>query len=174
VNQTNETSFELNSVLRRKSHGTEHLPKDDLWSVCDDKERNTCSETVTFFEHLVQHNDDQTSHHELGDNQEHVSEWHGARISIGSIPDLTDCLTEAENESQSFFETFKGFLVMSRIGSHEPNRLNELDHPSSRNDRRDTELHERASTGSKNNSGPVEGIAGVWSLNSVKWNLRTD
>lgn len=30
VNQTDETALELNSIFRRQSNWTEHLPKDDL------------------------------------------------------------------------------------------------------------------------------------------------
>jgi|688.fasta_scaffold2265921_1 hypothetical protein len=63
---------------------------------------------------------------------------------------------------------------MLRIGLEEPNSLNHLYYPSGRNNGRDTELHQSASTRSQNDPGPVEGVTGVGSLYAEKRDLRAD
>ena len=63
---------------------------------------------------------------------------------------------------------------MGRVGSKKAHSLNNLYHPPCRNDRRDPKLHQSTSTGSEDDSGPVERIGGVGSLYAEKRNLRTD
>lgn len=53
MNKTYETAFELYTVFRWKCYWTEHLPKDDLRCICDDKEWNSRAEAVSFFKHLI-------------------------------------------------------------------------------------------------------------------------
>ena len=63
---------------------------------------------------------------------------------------------------------------MGGIGPEESNSLNELNHPTCGNNGADTEFHERASTRSKDYSGPVERITGIGSLDSIEWDLGAD
>lgn len=53
MNKTYETAFKLYTVFRWKCYWTEHLPKDDLRCICDDKEWNSRAKAVAFFKHLI-------------------------------------------------------------------------------------------------------------------------
>ena len=82
VEQRDDGTFELGTLLRADCDRRERFPQDDLANVGGDEERDSASETVAFLEEFVEEDDDDAGEGELEDDEAAVE---GADLVHGAV-----------------------------------------------------------------------------------------
>jgi hypothetical protein len=70
MEQSDDSSLELGSLISPDGNRREGLPHDSLANVGGNEQRNSGSKTVTLLQKLIKHKNHETSDEELQDNED--------------------------------------------------------------------------------------------------------
>ena len=78
------------------SHGNwaEALPEEGLADVSGDEQGDSAADSITFLEHLIEHNDNNTSEGELNNNKKSVSSTDILQATVHARPNVSKRLAE--------------------------------------------------------------------------------
>lgn len=94
VDKGNESTLELRTTASVNGGGRESLPHDRLADVGGNEQRDTAAETVALLEELVEEDNDQTSDHQLNDEENADTSTEVRWLSVETGDDIDDGLTE--------------------------------------------------------------------------------
>ena len=157
VDKGNESTLELRTTTGVDGGGGEGLPHDGLADVGGNEERDTAAETVALLEELVEEDNDQTSDHQL-DNEENADTGTEVRgLSVETGDDIDDGLTERQENSE---ELLGGLVELAvrlevEVDVDEVGSGKKLEDHARGDDGGDTQFHQCSSVTRHHHSQPV-------------------
>lgn len=176
VNKRNQSTLKLRATTSVDGGGGEGLPHDRLANVGGNEERDTAAETIALLEELVKENDNQTSNHQLDDEQDADTGTKVGWLSIKTRDNVDDSLAKGQENGKELLSGLVEFAVrlevkvdVNQVGSGK-----KLEDHARGDDGGDTQLHQRTSVTRHHHAQPVERVRGIRRHNSVEWHLAHD
>lgn len=157
VDKGNESTLELRTTTGVDGGGGEGLPHDGLADVGGNEERDTAAETVALLEELVEEDNDQTSDHQL-DNEENADTGTEVRgLSVETGDDIDDGLTERQENSEELLGSLVELAVRLEVevDVDEVGSGKKLEDHARGDDGGDTQFHQCSSVTRHHHSQPV-------------------
>lgn len=157
VDKGNESTLELRTATSVDGGGRESLPHDGLANVGGNEERDTAAETVALLEELVEEDNDQTSDHQLNDEENADTGTEVGWLSVETRDDIDDGLTERQENSEELLGGLVELAIrlevevdVDEVGSRE-----ELENHARGDDGSDTQFHQCSSVTRHHHTEPV-------------------
>ena len=176
MDEINNSTFIFIALSTSHSDWTEAFPEEGLANVSSDEKTDSTADSVSFLEHLVEHNDNNSSKSQLENNEEPVTGSDFFQTSIHSRPNISKRLAEGDNHCHQLLSAVEHrfFFFIFHINLDNFGTGKELHNHACSNEGVNSKLHQRASVGGEDVSHPVEWITARSRLNSVEWDLTTD
>jgi len=157
VDKGNESTLELRTATSVDGGGRESLPHDGLADVGGNEERDTAAETVALLEELVEEDNDQTSDHQLNDEENADTGTEVGWLSVETRDDIDDSLTERQENSE---ELLRGLVELAirlevEVDVDEVGSREELENHAGGDDGGDTQFHQCSSVTRHHHAEPV-------------------
>lgn len=107
VEESDDSSFKLGATSSGDGHWTESLPEDTFTDICGDEEGNTASKSVTFLEHFIEKDADDSGDEELQDDESGSDEADLRDGTEHATTDVGDSFEEGDNETDEFLGTIE-------------------------------------------------------------------
>ena len=163
MDKADNGTLELRTTASVDSGGRECAPDDRLANVGGDEERDTATKTVALLEKLVKENDNDGGSKKLDDEENADT---GAEISgraVETSQDVDTSLAERQDDGEELLSSLVEFTVGLEVEVHidKVSTGQKLEDHAGRDDRSDTEFHERTAVTGHHHSEPVKRVGGV-------------
>ena len=116
MEEVNNCPFILVVLPNPHRNRTKALPEESLTDISCNKQRDPTSNTVAILEHLIKHDDNNSSKTKLKDNENSVSSSDVLKVSIHSRVDIGKGLTNCDQHRHEFLrcveQSFLLFIVL--------------------------------------------------------------
>ena len=165
MNECDNRPFKLCSILRFDSDRTEWAPDDILWNIDSNKKWDTRTQSISFLQHIIKQNNDEAWSCELDDYQHRIADSDLRNWTICTWPGISEGLAESYYHCQQFLRALVqfGLLRVMQVQRNDASTDEQLQNPASWDNWWESQLHERASIGSEDDSHPVEGVTALGS-----------
>lgn len=144
VEQGDDGTLELSSLVSADGDGREGLPHDGLADVGSNEERDATSEAVALLQELVEHQHHETGDKKLSNNQSGAEQAELANRSVHARQEVGEGFTEGDQETEEFLRGLEQLAVLlalhvdvDHLGADE-----QLHDHARGNDGRHTQLHD--------------------------------
>ena len=176
VEERDDGALEFGALAGVDRGGAEGLPHDVLANVRGDEERDAVVDTIALLQEFVEDDDDDTGEEKLQDDEESVAHAELVDRAVHARDDVSDGLTDGDEDTEQLLGAVEQGLVVlcAQVDFNDLGSSKELHHQAGRDDGADTELHEGAAVGGKDDAHPVEGVGVLGVLDAVQRDLAAD
>jgi hypothetical protein len=165
VEQGDDGTLELSTLLSSDRDGRKGLPQDDLADVGGDEEGDTGAETVALLKELVKKDNDDSSEGELHDDEDTVDKADLVDVTVHAGKKVCEGFADGDDDREKFLGGLEKLSVL--LGAHlDVNDLGtrkELHDHGRGDDWGDTKLHKGSLVGGKDDSEPVKRVSALHS-----------
>jgi hypothetical protein len=176
VEESDDGSFELGSLVSSDGDGGETLPQDVFADVGGDKQGDSTSETVALLEELVEKDHNDTGSEELEENQNGVNGSEVGEFTVHARQEIGEGLSKSDDQAKELLGSLEEFSVLlgGLVDFDDLGTCEQLHDHAGSDDGGYSKLHKGSLIRGKDYPKPIEGVGSFLLNHTVKRDLAAD